>query len=200
MAYIEKCGQRLHKLILGDLKPRKDLDKNDGSLIHREPQTWREAHLVVKSLESIESSARSLQRSYSINVMNQMPGQKSKSRQERQRVSQNSRNSDGPGLAQANNFSQIMAQIMAQGKGKGKGRGKNKGKDPRANQHANNNEKPCNNGKGICFRARDNGTCDIPNCQYAHDREKLREARRNMQMSNELSKAMAAYGFEPKGK
>ena len=75
-----------------------------------------------------------------------------------------------------------------------------KGKDAKANQYNNNNEKPCNNGKGICFRARDNGTCDIPNCQYDHDREKLREARRNMQMSNELSKALAAYGFEPNGK
>ena len=39
LAYIEKCGQRLHRLILGDLKPRRDLDKKDGSLIHREPQT-----------------------------------------------------------------------------------------------------------------------------------------------------------------
>ena len=131
LAYIEKCGQRLHRLILGDLKPRRDLDKKDGSLIHREPQTWREAHNVVKSLESIETSARSLQRSCAINVMSQMPGSRSKSRRERQKALRNSNNNDGSNLAQAKTFSQVMAQIMAQGKGKGKGIGKTRARTAR---------------------------------------------------------------------
>ena len=100
-----------------------------------------------------ETSARSLQRSYAINVMSQTPGLRSKSRQERQKALQNGKNNDGSNLAQANTFSQVMAQIMAQGKGKGKGRGKNKGKDAKANQYNNNNEKPCNNGQAYASGA-----------------------------------------------
>ena len=49
------------------------------------------------------------------------------------------------------------------GKSKGGGKGAGKGKGPQHQQQG----KPVNNGAGVCFRARDNGTCDIDGCKEA---------------------------------
>ena len=54
-----------------------------------------------------------------------------------------------------------------------------------------------NNGKGVCFRARDapGGVCDIPGCQYDHDPAKLKEARRCMHLENAIAQQMGFKGY-----
>ena len=61
--YVAKCGKDLNHKILNDLQPRVDRKKEDGSMIQRTPETWEEAHQVVRRLASIDASSRALQRS-----------------------------------------------------------------------------------------------------------------------------------------
>ncbi len=61
--YVAKCGTELNQKILNDLIPRVDRTKEDGSQVTRPPETWEEAHAVVKRLESIQASSKALQRS-----------------------------------------------------------------------------------------------------------------------------------------
>ncbi len=38
--YVAKCGKELGVKMLGDVQPRPDRAKDDGSNIRREPETW----------------------------------------------------------------------------------------------------------------------------------------------------------------
>ena len=138
--YVAKCGTELNQKILNDLIPRVDRTKEDGSQVTRPPETWEEAHAVVKRLESIQASSKALQRSVYRTTPQLGDGadplqglskkQKKKLKKQlgvQQPAYQQTNLADLNNLSQGQ-FMQLYNQIMAnKGKGKGKGKGGSKG-------------------------------------------------------------------------
>ena len=65
--YINKCGPALSKLVQTDKRSRLDRENNDGSYIHRAPETWKEAHEPVKEKEPDGTAQKVLHHGYAGN-------------------------------------------------------------------------------------------------------------------------------------
>ena len=129
------------------VKDRRIYDSDGPGAAHRQPLTWREAHLVLRDLEQMRAGAHAMVGSVS-------PADGKAPHLSRGQARQLAKQLNVPAKAITAAFAPILGAFGGQP-----------------------SRRPASD-RGICYQARDHGTCDNPECIYDHDPQRLAEARR----------------------
>ena len=176
LAYVEKIGPKLAQVVRRDRR----LWKEESHL--RGPEIWEEAHHVVLEFEQTEH----LDKVASNSTMMTSVGEKELAKAQKE-------------LAAATKKLAVQETKIAAFSGKGGGQGGGGGGKPKAGS---------GNGSGgggtpkvkVCFHARDYGSCkDEKNCQWNHDPELLKQARKEKKAAEGTAGGDQTAAFQGKG-